>query len=70
MKGSIQSQKQMTDKALALHQDFASQQQKIRDEIIALESELFKKKELYVKLQGAIETLDILNQQPEPVPGD
>ena len=40
--------------------DFQSQIEKVKEEILTIESELNKKKEHYLKLQGGLETLAIL----------
>lgn len=48
-----------------LLENFKTQQQTVADEIRKLDAELAQKKELYVKLQGAIEGLQILNPKEE-----
>ena len=48
-----------------LLENFKTQQQTVADEIRKLDAELAQKKELYVKLQGAIEGLTLLNPEDE-----
>jgi hypothetical protein len=48
-----------------LLENFKTQQAQIADEIRKLDVELAQKKELYVKLQGAVEGLALLNPEPE-----
>jgi hypothetical protein len=48
-----------------LLQNFKNQQQALVEEIRKLDAELAQKKELYVKLQGAIEGLTILAPESE-----
>jgi len=48
-----------------LLQNFKNQQQSLVEEIRKLDTELAQKKELYVKLQGAIEGLTILAPESE-----
>jgi len=48
-----------------LLENFKTQQQTIADEIRKLDSELAQKKELYVKLQGALEGLGLLTTGEE-----
>jgi len=48
-----------------LLENFKTQQQTVADEIRKLDTELAQKKELYVKLQGAIEGLQLLNPEEE-----
>lgn len=48
-----------------LLENFKTQQAQIIEEIRKLDLELTKKKELYVKLQGAIEGLTLLNPETE-----
>ena len=48
-----------------LLENFKTQQQTVADEIRKLDTELAQKKELYVKLQGAIEGLTLLNPEDE-----
>ncbi len=48
-----------------LLENFKTQQQTVMEEIRKLDAELTQKKELYVKLQGAIEGLELLNPQEE-----
>jgi hypothetical protein len=47
-----------------LLENFKSQQAQTMDEIRKLDVELSQKKELFVKLQGAIEGLGLLNTDP------
>jgi hypothetical protein len=49
-----------------LLENFKLQQQTVSEEIRKLDTELATKKELYVKLQGAIEGLELLNKEEEP----
>jgi competence protein ComGF len=49
-----------------LVENFKSQQSQVMEEIKKLEVELLQKKELYVKLQGAIEGFDLLTQTTKP----
>ena len=48
-----------------LLENFKNQQQTVMEEIRKLDAELAQKKELYVKLQGAIEGLTILAPEEE-----
>jgi hypothetical protein len=48
-----------------LLENFKEQQKTVVEEIRKLDAELTQKKELYVKLQGAIEGLDLLKPQEE-----
>lgn len=48
-----------------LLENFKSQQSQLADDIRKLDVELAQKKELYIKLQGAIEGLEILNPPSE-----
>jgi len=43
--------------------DFQTQIEKVKEEILNLENELNKKKEHFLKLQGGLETLAILEQK-------
>jgi hypothetical protein len=49
-----------------LLENFKNQQSQVMEEIRKLDTELAQKKELYVKLQGAIEGLELLNTSTEP----
>jgi len=55
-----------------LLENFKTQQAQTMEEIRKLDTELAQKKELYVKLQGAIEGLTLLNpeEQTEAQPTD
>jgi hypothetical protein len=46
-----------------LLENFKTQQQSVAEELRKLETELLQKKEIYVKLQGAIEGLELLDQE-------
>jgi hypothetical protein len=48
-----------------LLENFKTQQIQVMEEIRKLETEIAQKRELYVKLQGAIEGLTLLNPEPE-----
>ena len=48
-----------------LLENFKTQQAQVMEEIRKLDTELAQKKELYVKLQGAIEGLTLLNPEEE-----
>lgn len=48
-----------------LLENFKNQQAQTMEEIRKLDTELVQKKELYVKLQGAIEGLQLLNPEEE-----
>ena len=48
-----------------LLENFQTQQAQVAEEIRKLDTELAQKKELYIKLQGAIEGLDLLNPKEE-----
>ena len=50
-------------KSQELLSNFKKQQETVADELRKLESELLHKKELYVKLQGAIEGLELLDTE-------
>jgi hypothetical protein len=45
--------------------NFKLQQSQVMEEIRKLDEELSQKKELYIKLQGAIEGLELLNPKEE-----
>lgn len=51
-----------------LLENFKNQQAQTMEEIRNLDTELAQKKELYVKLQGAIEGLTLLNPEEEAAP--
>ncbi len=54
-----------------LLENFKTQQAQLAEEIRKLDTELAQKKELYVKLQGAIEGLTLLNpEEAEAEPAD
>ena len=54
-----------------LLENFKTQQAQVAEEIRKLDTELAQKKELYVKLQGAIEGLTLLNpEEAEAEPAD
>ena len=53
----------MDDYLIEVRTDFQSQIEKVKEEILAIEDELNKKKEHYLKLQGGLETLSILEQK-------
>jgi len=53
----------MDDCLIEIKTDFQSQIEKIKEDIIRIEDELNKKKEHYLKLQGGLETLSILEQK-------
>lgn len=55
----------MTMTSEQLLENFKTQQAQIIEEIRKLDTELAQKKELYVKLQGAIEGLTLLNPEDE-----
>ena len=48
-----------------LLENFKTQQQTLVEELRKLDAELTQKKELYVKLQGAIEGLTLLNPEED-----
>ena len=48
-----------------LLENFKVQQKQVMDAIRKLDEELLQKKELYVKLQGAIEGLELLSKKEE-----
>jgi hypothetical protein len=48
-----------------LLKNFKEQQETVAEELRKLDTELNQKKELYVKLQGAIEAIDILAPEKE-----
>ena len=48
-----------------LLENFKTQQTQVAEEIRKLDTELAQKKELYVKLQGAIEGLILLNPEEQ-----
>lgn len=50
----------MDDYLIEVRTDFQSQIEKVKEEILTIEGELNKKKEHYLKLQGGLETLAIL----------
>lgn len=47
--------------------EFKKQQETVAEELRKLEMDLLHKKELYVKLQGAIEGLELLDKQDPDV---
>jgi len=53
----------MGDSLIEIKNDFEKQIKIVRDEIIHLENELNNKKEHFLKLQGGLETLNILQQK-------
>jgi len=53
----------MGDPLIEIKNDFEKQIKIVRDEIIHLENELNNKKEHFLKLQGGLETLTILQQK-------
>jgi len=53
----------MDDYLMEIKSDFQVQIEKAKDDIIRIEGELNKKKEHYLKLQGGLETLSILEQK-------
>jgi len=53
----------MDDCLMEIKSDFQVQIEKIKEDIIRIEDELNKKKEHYLKLQGGLETLSILEQK-------
>jgi len=53
----------MGDSLIEIKNDFEKQIKMVRDEIIHLENELNNKKEHFLKLQGGLETLTILQQK-------
>jgi len=48
---------------MEIKSDFQVQIEKAKEDIIRIEGELNKKKEHYLKLQGGLETLSILEQK-------
>lgn len=48
-----------------LSENFKTQQAQVVEDIKKLDAELTQKKELYLKLQGALEGLELLNPQEE-----
>lgn len=48
-----------------LLKNFQDQQKTVAEELRKLDAEMTQKKELYVKLQGAIEGLNLLNPEEE-----
>ena len=48
-----------------LLKNFKEQQETVAEELRKLDTELNQKKELYIKLQGAIEAIDILAPEEE-----
>jgi len=53
----------MDDYLMEIKSDFQVQIEKAKEDIIRIEGELNKKKEHYLKLQGGLETLSILEQK-------
>lgn len=53
----------MTTTPEQLLENFKSQQSQLMEDIRKLDTELAQKKELYIKLQGAIEGIDLLHPQ-------
>jgi len=53
----------MGDSLTEIKDDFTNQIEKVREEIVTLEGELNKKKEHFLKLQGGLETLSILEKK-------
>jgi hypothetical protein len=53
----------MGDSLIEIKNDFENQIKIVAQEILNLESELNKKKEHFLKLQGGLETLSLLEQK-------
>ena len=53
----------MDNSLIEIKSDFQTQIEKVKEEILNLENELNKKKEHFLKLQGGLETLSILEQK-------
>ena len=53
----------MDNSLIEIKSDFQTQIEKVKEEILNLENELNKKKEHFLKLQGGLETLAILEQK-------
>ena len=53
----------MDDYLIEVRTDFQSQIEKVKEEILTIEGELNRKKEHYLKLQGGLETLAILERK-------
>ena len=53
----------MDNSLIEIKSDFQTQIEKVKEEILNLENELNKKKEHFLKLQGGLETLTILEQK-------
>jgi peptidoglycan hydrolase CwlO-like protein len=51
-----------------LKQNFENQLSEIDDKITKIEEELSKAKEYKLKLQGGLETLELLSKEPEEIP--
>lgn len=51
-----------------LRQNFENQLNEIDAKILKIEEELSKAKEYKLKLQGGLETLDLLSKEPEEIP--
>ena len=70
MYDSFNYSKSMTPEELL--KNFKEQQATVAEELRKLDTELAKQKELYVKLQGAIEGLELLNPEEttEEIPSE
>ena len=53
----------MEDSLTEIKNDFIDQIEKVREEIVSLEGQLNKKREHFLKLQGGLETLSILEKK-------
>ena len=53
----------MDNSLIEIKSDFQTQIEKVKEEILNLENELNKNKEHFLKLQGGLETLAILEQK-------
>lgn len=51
-----------------LKQNFEKQLSDLEDQIVKLQEELAKAKEYKFKLQGGLETLELLSKEPEEIP--
>ena len=48
-----------------MHDDLNNQSEKLKEELIKLEQDFNQKKEQYIRIQGALEALNVLDQKTQ-----